>query len=67
LVLFEVFGVSWKSLVILFVFVLGIILFLYGANFYGEIAGWSGVFLIAGGIIAYLGLEAYEAIRKRGS
>jgi hypothetical protein len=62
-----VFEVSWKSLVILLAVILGIVLFLYGANYYNAISGWSGVFLIFAGIIAYLALEAYEALRKRGA
>jgi hypothetical protein len=58
---------SWKSLAILFVVILGIVLFLIGANYYDEVSGWSGLFLIVGGIIAYLELGVYGALRKRGS
>lgn len=61
------FGVSWKSLVILLAVILGIVLFLYGANYYNVISGWSGVFLIVAGVIAYVVLEIYEALRKRGT
>jgi hypothetical protein len=59
--------VSWKSLAILFVVILGIVLFLYGANYYDEVSGWSGLFLIVAGIIAYLILGVYGALRKRES
>ena len=58
---------SWKSLVILLVVILGIVLFLYGANNYNNIVGWSGVVLIVGGVIAYFVLEVYKALRKRGT
>jgi hypothetical protein len=61
------FGVSWKSLAILVVVILGIVLFLYGANYYDEVSGWSGFFLIVAGIIAYLILGVYGALRKRES
>jgi uncharacterized membrane protein len=59
--------VSWKSLAILFAVILGIVLFLYGANYYDEVSGWSGLFLIVAGIIAYLILGVYGALRKRES
>lgn len=58
---------SRKSLAILFVVILGIVLFLVGANYYDEVSGWSGFFLIVGGIIAYLVLGVYGVLRKRES
>ena len=58
---------SWKSLAILFVVILGIVLFLCGANYYDEVSGWSGLFLIVAGIVAYLILGVYGALRKRES
>jgi hypothetical protein len=63
-----VFEVSWiKSLGILLVAILGIVLFLYGANYYNDVVGWSGVYLIAAALIIYVVLEVYEALRKRRS
>ena len=58
---------SWKSLAMLIVFLLGIVLFLYGANYYDAVIGWAGVFLIVGAIVAYLVMEVYVILRKRGS
>lgn len=58
---------SWKNLAILFVVILGIVLFLYGTNYYDEVSGWSGLFLIVAGIIAYLILGVYGALKKRES
>ena len=58
---------AWKSLAMLIVFLLGIVLFLYGANYYDAVTGWIGVFLIVGSIVAYLVMELYVILRKRGS
>jgi len=57
----------WKSIAMLIVFLLGIVLFLYGANYYEAVTGWIGVFLIVAAIVAYLVMEAYVILRKRGS
>jgi len=43
----------WKSIAMLIVFLLGIVLFLYGANYYEAVTGWIGVFLIVAAIVAY--------------
>jgi hypothetical protein len=37
--------------------VLGVILFLYGANYYDPVVGWTGVGLFVVGILAYLFLS----------
>jgi len=57
----------WKSIAMLMVFLLGIVLFLYGANYYEAVTGWIGVFLIVAAIVAYLVMEVYVILRKRGS
>jgi len=57
----------WKSIAMLIVFLLGIGLFLYGANYYEAVTGWIGVFLIVAAIVAYLVMEVYVILRKRGS
>ncbi|HXX87900.1 MAG TPA: hypothetical protein VEH86_05595 [Candidatus Acidoferrum sp.] len=57
----------WKSIAMLIVFLLGIVLFLYGANYYEAVTGWIGVFLIVAAIVAYLVMEVYVILRKRGS
>ena len=46
------------------VVVLGIILFLYGANYYDATVGWIGVFLFVGGILAFLVLYIYGELTK---
>lgn len=43
---------EWKGLACLLAVILGIILFLYGANYYNNIVGWAGVYLFVGGIVA---------------
>ena len=61
------FGVSWKSIAILLVFILGIVLFFYGANYYDEVTGYTGLAFIVASIIAYAVLEVYSALKKRRS
>lgn len=58
---------SWESLGILLVTILGIILFLWASNSYNAVLGWAGVFLIVAAVVAYLVREIYAALRKRGS
>jgi hypothetical protein len=57
--------VSWKDLVCVCMVLLGLVLLLYGANSYGALPGWTGIFLIMGGIAAYVSLKVYEFMRKR--
>jgi FtsH-binding integral membrane protein len=49
-----------KGLLCFLVVILGIILFLYGANAYNNIVGWAGVYLFCGGILAYVILKIFE-------
>ena len=42
----------------------GLFLFLYGANFYNEIAGWAGLVLFVGGIVALIVIFVYHLIVK---
>jgi hypothetical protein len=58
---------SWKDIICLCIIVVGIILFLYGSNYYDATIGWAGVYLIFGGILAEIILKAYEGIIKRKS
>ncbi len=44
----------------------GIVLFLYGANYFDALIGWAGIFLVVGGIIAEVILKLIEAARKKG-
>ena len=45
--------------------ILGILLFLYGANYYDNFVGWTGVFLFVGGVLALIALSVYNALVKR--
>jgi len=56
---------SWKDLVSLCVVVVGIVLFLYGSNYYSAVIGWSGVYLIIAGFFAEIILKVYEKVRKK--
>ncbi len=56
---------SWKDLVCFGVIVLGIILFLYGSNYYNATVGWTGVSLIIGGFLAEIILQVYETLIKK--
>ena len=57
---------SWKDLACLGVIILGLVLFLYGSNYYTATVGWTGVYLIIGGFLAEIVLQVYEALMKRG-
>ena len=45
--------------------ILGVVLFLYGANFYDANVGWAGVFLLIMGILAFLILYIYGELTKK--
>jgi uncharacterized membrane protein YeaQ/YmgE (transglycosylase-associated protein family) len=49
---------------VLSVFILGFLLFLYGANTYNAVVGYSGIYLFIGSIGAYLVIFIYKEIRK---
>jgi len=44
---------------------IGVVLFLYGANYYDATAGWSGVFLIISGFFARIILILYEMLKGK--
>jgi multisubunit Na+/H+ antiporter MnhB subunit len=54
--------IDWAFLV---VFIIGFILFLYGANHYDAVIGYTGVYLFIGSIAAYLILYIYKEITKK--
>ena len=56
---------SWADWACLGILIFGIALFLYGANYYEDFVGWIGVFLIFGGIIAFLFLYIYGELTKK--
>jgi len=45
--------------------IVGIIMFLYGANSYNGTLGWTGFGLFFGGFAVYIVLKAYEVVEKR--
>jgi hypothetical protein len=56
--------VDWKGLTCLFVVILGLVLFLYGANYYDNIVGWVGIYLFIGGILAYVFVWIFRRLIK---
>jgi len=56
---------TWKDLVGLCLLIAGMLLFLYGSNYYDAVVGWSGVYLMIGGILAEITLKVYEILRKK--
>jgi len=56
---------GWREgLACLFVIILGIVLFLYGANYYNNLVGWAGVYVFVGGILAYVFLTIFSRLKK---
>ena len=51
--------------VLLGVFVLGFLLFLYGANTYNAVVGYGGVYMFIGSIIVYLIVYIYHEWTKK--
>jgi hypothetical protein len=58
---------NWKDLTCLCLFLLGVVLFLHGSNYYNAITGWGGVFLILGSIFTEIFLHIYESIREKSN
>ena len=58
---------SWTDWTILVAFIVGFLLFLYGANTYNAAAGYGGVYLSIGSITAYLILYIYKELRSKGN
>lgn len=56
---------SWKDIICLFAVIIGVILFLYGANYYNAIVGWAGVFLVVAGLVFAFVFKLYEFIGKK--
>jgi membrane-bound ClpP family serine protease len=56
---------SWNDWACLGIFILGFLLFLYGANTYNGVAGYAGVFLFIGAIGAYLVIYIYKEYTKK--
>ena len=56
---------SWKDWVCVAFIILGIILFLYGANYYSQTIGWTGVVFFVGGVIVLVLLYVYNLLNKK--
>ena len=55
---------SWTDWTLLGLFILGFLLFLYGANNYNSIVGYSGVYLFIGSVAAYSSHLHLQGINK---
>jgi hypothetical protein len=55
----------WKDVECVCVIVVGMVLFLYGANYYDAAIGWIGFFLTAVGLFAEVVFRVYEFVKKR--
>jgi len=56
---------SWINWVCLGLIVLGVVLFLYGANYYDATVGWAGVYLFTLGILIIIALYVYGELTKK--
>lgn len=54
---------SGKDLICLCLVILGVVLFLYGANYYDALIGWIGAYLIIGGFLVKIVLMVWETLR----
>ncbi len=55
---------SWIDWACLVAFISGFILFLYGANYYNALVGWTGVFLGIGAVAIVVVRYAYRELTK---
>jgi len=55
---------SWTDWTCLGIFILGFLLFLYGANIYNAIIGYTGVYMFIGAIVAYILIYVYKELAK---
>ena len=58
---------SWTDWSCLGIFILGFLLFLYGANSYNAIIGYLGIYLFIGAIAAYLIIYVFKELTKEPS
>jgi uncharacterized membrane protein YkvI len=55
----------WKGTALFLVALVGIVLFLYGANYYNGTVGWAGIILVIASFIAWVILKVYDFTRKK--
>lgn len=58
-------SMSKTDWILLGAFIAGFLLFLYGANVYNAIAGYAGIYLFIGSIIAYLVVYIIKEVTKK--
>lgn len=58
---------TWIDWLCLGTFALGVVFFLYGANYYEPIIGWAGVFLCIATAITFLALSIHREFIKRAN
>ena len=56
---------SWMNWTCVSIIVLGFVLFLYGANYYDAVIGYSGIFLFLAGVVGLLALYIYRELTKK--
>jgi len=56
---------SWITWTCVGIIILGVVLFLYGANYYDATVGWTGVFLGIAGILVFLLRYIYSELTKK--
>lgn len=58
----------WRDFASVLLIFVGLLMFLYGANYYVALAGWAGLGLFTSGFVVYFVLRAYEFLtKKKGS
>ncbi len=62
---YEAATMSWTDWACLGVFIVGFLLFLYGANNYNAIVGYTGIYLWFGSIVAYFVIFIYKELTKK--
>ena len=55
---------SWINWACLGIFILGFLLFIYGANIYNAVVGYTGLYLFIGAILAYIIIYIYKELTK---
>lgn len=55
---------TWTDWTCLGLFIVGFLLFVYGANIYNAIVGYTGLYMFIGAVVAYLLIYAYKEFTK---
>ncbi len=56
---------SWKDLICLCTVIVGLVLFLYGANYFDALIGWTGVYVVIAGFFVEIVLTILESLKKK--